>query len=731
MNAHTPGRRRPRPLAPRVARGRVGTLLLSALLLPGVAGAQFSPELRGRVRDAATGAPLAAATLHLESGETATSRADGGFQLRASATGDLALRVRRIGYAPLVLRVTLANGRVTEVQPRLVPQPVRLDSLVAVATAEPGALVVDRAQLAAAGVRDLADAVQQLPGVVVTRRGGPGAPATVSIRGASADQVLVLLDGVPLNDPLTGTADLSRLPSYDLERVTVLPGARSARYGARALGGVILAESRQAAGRGVEVGGEAGRFGDRTAEGGAELPLGGSWQLRATGLRRTSDNRFGVTLPPERGGGTAERLNADLGRTQATLDLHRSRPDGGLRLRAEWGDGTRGMPGAIVQPSVAARQRDQRRAVTAAWDAERGAWALHADAALQWQGLAFRDSAPPFGRAYADTARVAQQQLRASVQTTRGAWTLRALGDVQRLALRSTTLDGTAPGTLHAAGLGVAAERALALGAWQALASAELRVDAATQLSGPLASPRATLRADRDRLGLSAAWGFGFAPPAPADLFFRDGVQVAPNPGLRPERVRHDVSLAAELRAVPVGPLRADVALTAFRADVDGLILWAPDFRFVWSPRNFDVTRRGGELQLNLRAPGAGALGLAVAHAAVRYTGGVLDGQVIYRPAWTATATADTRTGPVALGGTLRWTASRRTAPGSTLNLLPAFAVLDLRAQHVVTARPGTVTVRAGVENLLNQRTGMLADFPDPGRRWIVGVRLATTRGSR
>lgn len=708
-----------------------GVALLAAMVAPAAAHAQFSPELRGRVRDATTGAPIAEATLRLESGESTRSAADGRFQLRASATGDLLLRVTRIGYAPLGLRVTLANGRITESEPRLVPQPLPVDSLVVVATAATGTHVVDRAQLSAAGIRDLADAIQSLPGVVVTRRGGPGAPATVSIRGASADQVLVLLDGVPLNDALTGTADLSRLPAFDLDRVTVLPGAQSARFGARALGGVILAESRRGAGRALEIGAEAGRFGDRTAEGSAALPLAAGWQLRASGLHRASENRFGFAVPPERGGGDGERLNSDIARTQVTADLQQTKADGGLRLRGEWSDGARGMPGAVVQPSLAARQQDTRRSAIASWDAARGRWALHADAALQWQGLAFRDSAPPFGAPYADTARVALQQLRTAAQTTLGQWTLRARGELQRLALRSTTLGTAAPTALRAAGVSVGVERGLALGAWQATASADLRVDAATQLRGVLASPRTTLRAERGRLGLGLGWGFGFAPPAPADLFFRDGVQVAPNPDLRPERVRHEVTASADLRALSLGTLTADLSVSAFRADVDGLILWSPNFRFVWSPRNFDVTRRGGEAQLNLHAPGAGTLGLAVAHAAVRYTGSVLDGQVIYRPAWTATATADTRRGAFTAGGVLRWTSARRTAPGSTLNLLPAFAVLDLRAQQTVAVSCGTLTLRAGVENLLNQRTGMLADFPDPGRRWIVGVRVATTKADR
>src|SRR5690606_39532767 len=72
-----------------------------------------------------------------------------------------------------------------------------------------------------------------------------GGPETVSIRGSSAGAVLVLLDGVAINDPVTGEADLSGVRASAIESVTVLPGARSSRYGPRAEAGVILIETRQ------------------------------------------------------------------------------------------------------------------------------------------------------------------------------------------------------------------------------------------------------------------------------------------------------------------------------------------------------------------------------------------------------------------------------------------------------------------------------------------------------
>ena len=48
----------------------------------------------------------------------------------------------------------------------------------------------------------------------------------------------MLVDGFPVNDPLTGRADLSRIASREVEGVTLLPGAQTVRAGNRAIAGV-------------------------------------------------------------------------------------------------------------------------------------------------------------------------------------------------------------------------------------------------------------------------------------------------------------------------------------------------------------------------------------------------------------------------------------------------------------------------------------------------------------
>jgi len=92
--------------------------------------------------------------------------------------------------------------------------------------------------------RTLPDLISQQPGVHLRQYGGLGQLSTMSIRGSSSEQVLVLLDGIPLNTGEGGSVDLSTIPMDALERFEVVRGGGSTVYGANAMGGVVNLESK-------------------------------------------------------------------------------------------------------------------------------------------------------------------------------------------------------------------------------------------------------------------------------------------------------------------------------------------------------------------------------------------------------------------------------------------------------------------------------------------------------
>jgi vitamin B12 transporter len=82
--------------------------------------------------------------------------------------------------------------------------------------------------------------IRYLPGIEVQSRGPMGAQSNITIRGGTFQQVLIILDGIRLNDPLTGHFN-SYIPITpdEIERIEILKGPAAVLYGTEAVGGVV------------------------------------------------------------------------------------------------------------------------------------------------------------------------------------------------------------------------------------------------------------------------------------------------------------------------------------------------------------------------------------------------------------------------------------------------------------------------------------------------------------
>ena len=89
-------------------------------------------------------------------------------------------------------------------------------------------------------VHTVDDLLRYLPGIEVQARGPMGSQSDIVIRGGTFQQVLVVLDGLRLNDPNSGhfTGYIPIAPS-EIDRIEIVKGASSAIYGSEAVGGVI------------------------------------------------------------------------------------------------------------------------------------------------------------------------------------------------------------------------------------------------------------------------------------------------------------------------------------------------------------------------------------------------------------------------------------------------------------------------------------------------------------
>lgn len=698
---------------------------LAVCVAPPLAG-QFPAELVGQVADSQTQRPLESVRVSvLVAGLVVQTDAAGRFRLRGLPPGEWEIEVAAIGYHPARTRVTLTDGRIEQVTVLLRSNPVVLPPIDVTAThPAPGAgtSVIDREHIEAMHAPDVPALLAGEPSVTITRHGGPGSPTSVSIRGSAPHEVLVLLDGVPLNDPTTGEVDLAALPLEQIERVTIMRGGTAARYGARALAGVIAIERRHPTVTQGSLMVAAGSWGERTARGALSVVRQrGARTLGASlsgGFTRFAGD-FPYEVPPVRGGGTADRVNGD-GRNNSLLGAVRV---GGRRslteLRADYLDVDRGLPGSIVQPTSGARQNERRLGAGLATRQMIGTLDWRGDLDASTRGVQYVDPAPPAPPPYDDSTRVRQFLASTEVGRTLGAVRLSLGAEGRWLGMRASSLTADAPTTQRVLSGWVRASAEPRLGRLRPSVSAGARVDHDDHSNDTQWSPAVDASIPVPGATLHASWAMAFAPPTLADQFFQPGVLAQPNPDLRPERVRNDWQLQLTFRTLQLGGVTASGAVSLFKADIDGMILWFPNFRYVWSPGNYDVRRRGGELSAAVNLPIADvSLTGNVSDIAVEYRGPVLSGQVAYRPRYTANASLAAGTREFRGSVRYRYIGRRRSIAGSDLNTLAPFAVTDLQIVRRVAISRASMEVAIACDDVLNRAGTMLIDYPAPGRVW-------------
>jgi len=164
------------------------------------------------------------------------------------------------GSALLLLPLSLAAPA------RAQERPIELEGLVVTATPTPrpaeavssAVTVLEGTELRARGLTRVLDALREVPGAAVVQGGSYGSVASLFMRGAESDHVLVLVDGVQVNQP-GGAFDFAGLTLDNVERVEVVRGPASALYGSDAVAGVVQIVTR--GGRGPSHGTASSRLG--------------------------------------------------------------------------------------------------------------------------------------------------------------------------------------------------------------------------------------------------------------------------------------------------------------------------------------------------------------------------------------------------------------------------------------------------------------------------------------
>lgn len=209
--------------------------------------------------------------------------------------------------------------------------------------------VITGKQLEQNQVRYVSDALRQVPGFAVSRTGSYGGLTQVRVRGADANQLMVMIDGVEASNPGKGEFDFGGLLASDIDRIEILRGPQSAFWGAGAAAGVVNIITKGGKRDGFKVSGttEAGSqnswLGGVLLQGGAE-----SYDMALSATYKTTKGFNISNVGDEKDGARSLALNgkinidlSDTAKLDATLRYTKNRTD----TDADWLSDPRGSLG--------------------------------------------------------------------------------------------------------------------------------------------------------------------------------------------------------------------------------------------------------------------------------------------------------------------------------------------------------------------------------------------------
>ncbi len=560
--------------------------------------------------------------------------------------------------------------------------------------------IIDRTQIEAAAGRTLAELLARLPGVQFWANGGPGALATLSLRGLEGRHTLLLIDGIRYGSATLGTPIWDNLPLEAIERIEVVRGPLSGLYGSDAVGGVVQVFTRGgAAGLHPDASLMVGSYG--TSEAGAGLRFGtGPWdgsvrvqQLRTHGFSATNAQVPFDQFNADDDGFRQRSVQARLGVVWAGW-----RAEGLLlasRGTTHYDDG--------LGTDAQARVRTALQSLSLSGTPATG-WQTSVKLARSQDDNEVTASASPFAE-LGNTGTV-QHQISWENRVATPLGTLLVLAEHLRQDVsRPVTPYEVSRRSISAVGLGLNGSQGMH--SWQA----SVRRDRNSQFGQPSTGAVAY------GLQLMPGWqatvsaGKSFVAPSFNQLYYPG----FGNPNLLPEEGRQR---EAALRWQGQG---VSARLAFFEHRIRGFITGGP------VPENISLARIDGlsasvDAMVQAWTLAASFDSLNPVNASVGAFAGANFGKLLpRRTTESARLSADWRGGPVTLGGTLVAQGERYDDQENSLRM-PGHAVLDLRANWTVA--PGWV-VGMMVNNVLNKPYETAYGYNQPGRsayltlRWV------------
>ncbi len=707
----------------------ISVMLTSSLFIAAVRG-QNAREIRGKVIDAATGKPLIGATVLLwPQGEgTATNHA-GEFKLAGNKGSD-SLLVRFMGYktvhlaaaslsenarialpaAHLLFRAVTITAKRGEAAPADIPAPVE-----AVSAGAPRLITK----------QNVGEAIAHMQSLFVKEYGGLSGLKTVTLRGASEGQVLVLQDGFRLNNPQGGWVDFNLIPMLGVESIELLRGGASAQYGSEAVGGIVhirtLAPPAQFSPQAEYTLGSYGL-------GAARVKLGqrfGKFSgVAAYGQLRTDGNYpSGQTDPSELENNSLDkkdfyvRTDYDFSERFHVSAFHQN-------VQSD-----REVAGSLSFPSPQAVQDDDNRMTALLFNAQRGNLIdFTAQGSVQRLDQTYNNPDPFFP--VASRHRVDSREVLLHNRSRAGNLDLLYGAELAHHEINSTDLAQPVRDQRSAFAQAEWRVNRVRNNTLMSLALLPaLRYDDYSD-AGARTTPKlsAVLKWERDlSLSVHGSAGKSFRVPAMNDLFWPSGPFVEGNPALLPEEGKQYDGGVLLQTSNDMGNWQ--IGFDVFRTDLKNLISWIPDENFRFSPQNIAAAKINGvEPSLTWRSANDHfnfRLGYAKTNAEDDSDDPAARGKkLLYRPEHKLDAIFSAQVFNATLGAAYQLVSERYVRQNNSL-FLRGYRLVDLFGKYRFSLAEGYNVYLAGaVNNLFDKSIQVIEGYPAPGRelRVTLGV---------
>ncbi len=713
---------------------------------------QSDIKLQGTVTDTETGMPVQGVNISVQNSGTGTiTNRQGHFEIKNLLEGTYSLTFEHIAYEKQTrYDLHVLKDQATQIDIRLVPRILTMPDVNINAekwTDSPGIDVwtirIDETTNKTAD--NAAELIAQVPGIEITDESGSGAKK-ISIRGSQSNQVLVLLDGVPLNNQSSGDADLSMVPVNMIEKIEIHKGTSASRFGTGALAGAVNIITRKDIQNNLHLEYRTGAWGYNSISPSVSGQIK-NWSYLATYQYHSNDGNYPYEYKDSDHQTIKEdRINADIETQNLFLRTGYQIKNHNLALQYQNLDSDRGIPGKIDGWTPYARiQYDQTGwGMDYQWNHQRFNLKIqprYMETVTENRNLYPDDVELKYKRypQYHYQYILEQTIVNSEFNTSPFSWLDFTTGHTFRkqqydnenlmpvLNPIKQQADETANGFFINPQIIIPIRNQIN---WSL--SPSLRYDIRNSTSsgydderidkhwGPAINSRISAGNEK-RIYIKSGYARTFRVPTFADLFYQD-VRIDGNPDLLPEKsIQTEAGAGFELFT----PFSMRMEISTFKNKIDNLIVWRLGSFEVFSPYNTHAEISGTEYLISMDTPNDWF------HFNISYSDldpfnksdnlTTRDMIIPYRPQNTFKGTLAGHFFNTELGLDYRQVGKRFVNEANT-RWLDSYEVWDLNGSITRQVCQTTLILKFSIYNISNTRYETIRDMPMPGREWRLGL---------